>query len=65
MLDVGLGPDDWTMIVAFGAYITDVGTGVAIAVQGFGEHTYYLTEHQVDRALFVSDLKGDFEVILC
>jgi hypothetical protein len=39
-LEVGLGADDWMMIAALAAYLTDVGTGLGIALYGFGQHTF-------------------------
>lgn len=53
-LDVGLGPDDWMMIAALVAYLTDVGTGATIAAQGFGEHTFWLSIGEVSSALKLS-----------
>ena len=32
------------MVAALGAYLTDVGTGLAIALYGFGQHTYVCME---------------------
>ncbi|KAH8667988.1 hypothetical protein BGZ60DRAFT_41417 [Tricladium varicosporioides] len=50
-LEVGLGPDDWVMLAALAAYLTDVAAGLGIALNGFGQHTYYLTTKQVSHAL--------------
>lgn len=55
-LDVGLGADDWMMLAALVAYLTDVGTGFSIASYGFGEHTFWLSTYQVSKALMVSDV---------
>lgn len=52
-LDIGLGPDDWMMVAALAAYLTDVGTGSMIAAQGFGEHTFWLSTSEVSSALKV------------
>jgi hypothetical protein len=52
-LDVGLGADDWTMLAAHAAYLTDVGTGANIAAYGFGQHTFWLTPDDVSKALMV------------
>jgi hypothetical protein len=52
-LDIGLGADDWVMVGALGAYLADVGTGYGMIVQGFGQHTYYLTTYQITKALQV------------
>jgi hypothetical protein len=52
-LAIGLGADDWVMVGALGAYLADVGTGHGIAVQGFGQHTYYLSTCQITKALQV------------
>jgi hypothetical protein len=53
-VDIGLGPDDWMIIAAEAAYLIDAGTGLTIAVQGFGQHTFWLTIHEVSTALKVS-----------
>ncbi|KUJ13141.1 uncharacterized protein LY89DRAFT_591259, partial [Mollisia scopiformis] len=58
-IDIGLGPDDWMIVAAQAAYLTDVGTGLTIAVQGFGEHTFWLTIAEVSKALkffYISEL---------
>lgn len=52
-LDAGIGADDWTMVAAHIAYLFDVGAGLGIALNGFGQHTYFLTTRQVVRALKV------------
>jgi hypothetical protein len=41
------------MVGALGAYLADVGTGYGMIVQGFGQHTYYLTTYQITKALQV------------
>lgn len=52
-IDIGLGPDDWMIMAALAAYLTDVGTGLTITVQGFGQHTFWLTIAEVSTALKV------------
>ncbi|KAI9746303.1 MAG: hypothetical protein M1818_000014 [Claussenomyces sp. TS43310] len=55
----GLWFDDWIIVAALGTYIADVGTGVMIAVEGFGQHTWYLsTQNVIDaqRFFYVSEL---------
>ena len=58
-LDVGLGADDWMMLAALASYLTDVGTGISIAMYGFGQHTFWLTSHQVSKALMVCTVSLD------
>lgn len=62
-IDIGLGPDDWMIIAAEAAYLTDVGTGLTIATQHFGEHTFWLSIAQVSKALKVRRYRmgPDFE----
>jgi hypothetical protein len=57
-LDVGLGPDDWMMVAALCAYLTDVGTGLGITTSGFGQHTFWLSTAQVTKALKVCAANG-------
>lgn len=45
MLEIGLGADDWMVGAAAGAYFVDVGTGLGIVVNGFGEHTFVCIFH--------------------
>jgi hypothetical protein len=52
-LEVGLGPDDWMMLAALIAYLIDIAVGLGIALNGFGEHTYYLSIKQVTDSLRV------------
>jgi hypothetical protein len=52
-LDVGLGADDWLMLAALSSYLCLTGTGVGMAVQGFGQHTYWLSTYQISTALMV------------
>jgi hypothetical protein len=53
-LDVGLGADDWMMVAALCAHLVDLGTGITVVHAGFGQHTFWLTPHQITRALEVS-----------
>ncbi|KUJ21600.1 uncharacterized protein LY89DRAFT_378431 [Mollisia scopiformis] len=51
LLGVGLGSDDWTMVAAFISYLSGVGTSLGLVLNGFGQHTYWLTENQIITAL--------------
>lgn len=53
-LEIGLGADDWMIIAAGFAFMIDTGVGIGIVVNGFGQHTYYLSIYQVSQALKVS-----------
>ncbi|KAH6724285.1 hypothetical protein BKA61DRAFT_664988 [Leptodontidium sp. MPI-SDFR-AT-0119] len=46
-LDVGLGSDDWMILAAAVAYLVDVGTSLGLVLNGFGQHTYWLSARQV------------------
>jgi hypothetical protein len=59
-LDIGLGADDWMMVAALCAYLTDIGVGLGLTLNGFGRHTFWLTTHQITMALMVSTLLGKF-----
>ncbi|KAL2068085.1 hypothetical protein VTL71DRAFT_16183 [Oculimacula yallundae] len=50
-LSVGLGPDDWVLLVAYAIYMSMTGIAWEIAVQGFGQHTFWLLPHQLEKAL--------------
>jgi hypothetical protein len=52
-LDVGLGADDYTAVAAYLTYMADVGTGVNIGINGFGQHTFWLSPTQMSRSLMV------------
>lgn len=52
-LDIGLGADDWVMLAALCAYFTCDGIGLGMALQGFGQHTFWLSTHEVSKALMV------------
>jgi hypothetical protein len=52
-LDIGLGPDDYTAIMAYLSYMADVGTGINIATHGFGQHTFWLSNIQMNKSLMV------------
>ena len=54
-LEIGLGPDDWMIIAVGCTYKVDVGTGLGIVLNGSGQHTYYLSTHQVSEALKVRE----------
>ncbi|KAH7419389.1 hypothetical protein BKA64DRAFT_15732 [Cadophora sp. MPI-SDFR-AT-0126] len=47
LLDVGLGADDWMILAAAVAYFVDVGTSLGLVLNGFGQHTYWLSTEQV------------------
>ncbi|RDW60307.1 hypothetical protein BP5796_11913 [Coleophoma crateriformis] len=51
LLDLGIAADDYMMIAALISYFADVGTGLVICVNGFGEHTYSLTIAQISESL--------------
>jgi hypothetical protein len=53
-LEAGLWLDDYLMIGALLTYLADGSTGLSIVKEGFGQHTWYLTEEQFTRALEVS-----------
>ncbi|KAH6715560.1 hypothetical protein BKA61DRAFT_575001 [Leptodontidium sp. MPI-SDFR-AT-0119] len=58
-LNIGLGPDDWVLLLAFAFYLCITSTAWVIAVTGFGQHTYWLLTRQVERALrffYISEL---------
>ncbi|CZT46354.1 uncharacterized protein RSE6_06767 [Rhynchosporium secalis] len=58
-LNVGLGSDDWVLLVAYAFYITMTSTAWIIAVTGFGQHTFWLLTRQVQKALkffYISEL---------
>ncbi|KAH7342645.1 hypothetical protein BKA65DRAFT_586621 [Rhexocercosporidium sp. MPI-PUGE-AT-0058] len=46
-LDVGLGADDWMIVAASAAYFVDVGTSLGLVLNGFGQHTFWLSAEQV------------------
>jgi hypothetical protein len=52
-LEIGLGADDWMIVAAMVAYFIDVGTGLGIVVNGFGQHTFWLSAWHVSKALEV------------
>jgi hypothetical protein len=52
-LDIGLGADDLMMLAALCAYLTCIGTALGIALQGFGQHSFWLSTHEITRALMV------------
>lgn len=56
LCDVGIMADDYCMLMAEIAYLVDVSTGLLIATNGFGEHTYSLTIKEVTNALKVSQM---------
>ena len=49
----GVGVDDWMMLAALCAYLVDVGTGLGLVVNRFGEHTFWLTTLEVTNSLRV------------
>lgn len=53
LMGVSLGSDDWTMIVAFIFYLASVGTSLGLVLNGFGEHTFWLSKQQIINALKV------------
>ena len=53
-LTIGLGADDWTMLAALCSYLAMVGTGISMALQGFGQHTFWLSVDEITKALMVS-----------
>jgi hypothetical protein len=57
-LEIGLGADDWMIVAAMVAYFIDVGTGLGIVVNGFGQHTYWLSAWHVSKALEVRRFTG-------
>ncbi|KAH8662916.1 hypothetical protein BGZ60DRAFT_530069 [Tricladium varicosporioides] len=50
-LEIGLGPDDWFMIAAYVMYVVDIAMAFGVALNGFGQHMYYLTPHQISQSL--------------
>jgi hypothetical protein len=52
-LEVGLGADDWMMIAALFALLIAVETSLGLVHNGFGQHTFWLSTHQVITALKV------------
>ncbi|KAH7327493.1 hypothetical protein BKA65DRAFT_566961 [Rhexocercosporidium sp. MPI-PUGE-AT-0058] len=50
-LNVGLGPDDWVLLVAFAFYLSMTSTAWVIIATGFGQHTFWLLTRQVMKAL--------------
>ncbi|RDW84256.1 hypothetical protein BP6252_01846 [Coleophoma cylindrospora] len=59
LLDLGIEADDYMMIAALISYFADVGTGLVICANGFGEHTYSLTIAQISESLkffYISEL---------
>ncbi|KAH7393460.1 hypothetical protein BKA64DRAFT_755623 [Cadophora sp. MPI-SDFR-AT-0126] len=50
-LNIGIGPDDYVLLVALAFYLTMTSTAWVIAVTGFGQHTFWLLTRQVVRAL--------------
>lgn len=54
LLEVGVKADDYMMIAALIAYFADVGTGLVICMNDFGEHTYSLSVVQISESLKVS-----------
>ena len=55
-LETGLGADDYMMVAALFAYLTDAALGIGIALNGFGRHTFWLSTSQVSQALKVCSL---------
>jgi hypothetical protein len=53
-LEVGLGPDDWMMLASLVAYLTNAAMGLTMAIQGFGQHTFWLAPAKVTKVLMVS-----------
>lgn len=52
-----LGIDDWVMVAAFIFYWIDMGCGLAMVSNNFGQHTYWLSTKQVESGLMVSQAK--------
>ncbi|KAK0116316.1 hypothetical protein ONS95_013337 [Cadophora gregata] len=50
-LNVGLGADDYVLLLALAFYLIMTSTAWTIAVTGFGQHTFWLLTRQVMRAL--------------
>lgn len=50
-LNIGLGPDDYVLLIAQAFYLTMTSTAWTIAVTGFGQHTFWLLTRQVMKAL--------------
>jgi hypothetical protein len=59
-LVIGLGLDDWTMLAALFGYLASISSGLGIAINGFRQHTYWLTTNQVTSELKVS---GSFLIV--
>lgn len=53
LLKVALGPDDWMMLAALSTYLIAVATSLGLVLNGFGQHTFWLTTDQVVTALKV------------
>jgi len=51
--DVGFGWDDWVMISAYASYMIAVGSSLGLALNKFGEHTFWLSTTQVITGLEV------------
>lgn len=55
-LHVGLGADDWMMLVALAAYYVDVTAALVMYMQGFGQHMLWLSQEEITQSLMVSTL---------
>ncbi|RDW89702.1 hypothetical protein BP6252_01734 [Coleophoma cylindrospora] len=51
LLNLGVREDDYMMIAALIAYYADCSSGLAMVMQGFGQHTWYLSTDQINESL--------------
>jgi hypothetical protein len=56
-LHVGLGADDWMMLAALAAYYVEVAAALVMYMQGFGQHTLWLSQEEITQSLMVSTPK--------
>lgn len=50
-LGVGFGSDDWMILAASLTYYSGVGTSIGLLGNGFGQHTYWLTNSQITNGM--------------
>lgn len=51
---IRFGFDDWMIVAALLSYLAGAGIGIALSLEGFGQHTFWLSPGQISRALKVS-----------
>lgn len=52
-MKIKFGPDDWMVLAALLLYLAGAGVGIAMSLQGFGQHTFLLSPDQISRAFIV------------